>query len=269
MRSLLLAGALAVSGGTVTAGSGQVNATLSWDGGDSGVTNAHLRIDRAGQTVYDQPLPKRLCNLCTFSKAIAPDEPSEDLAVRDIDADGEPEVIVQAYSGGAHCCTFAGVYDFRAAEGTYGVLVQDFGNPGYRLRPARDGAVEFDTFDDRFAYAFTAYGGTGEPRLVLRYSRSPQPQLLDVTRRHPSLTERDAGRWLREVRRARRDDDIRGWLAAYVADEYLLHRGPRGLAEVRRARRRHQLGPSTLQPWPGGKYYRPALLRFLHQAGYR
>jgi len=282
MRALPIAAALAVifvipvtaparvSGGSETATSGQVSATLSWGGGDNGVTNARLKIDRGGQTVYDQPLPRRLCNLCTFSKAIAPDERAQDLAVRDLDADGEPEVIVQAYSGGAHCCTYAGIYDFSAAAATYGILVHGFGNPGYRLRPPRDGHVEFETSDDRFAYAFTAYGATGEPRLVLRYTRAPRPRLVDVTRGHPALIESDAARLLHEVRRGvQHGDDIRGWLAAYVADEYLLGRGRRGLAEVRRAARHHRLGPSSRQPWPGGKYYLPALVRFLHQAGYR
>jgi hypothetical protein len=258
-----------VSGGSETATLEQVTATLSWDGGDNGVTNARLRIDRAGQTVYDQPLPKSLCELCTFSKAIAPDEPGQDLVVRDLDADGEPEVVIQAYSGGAHCCTYAGIYDFRGVPGTYGVLVHGFGNPGYRLHAARDGHVDFDTSDDRFAYAFTAYGGTGEPLLVLRYIRTPRPRMLDVTRHHPTLIEKDAGRWLHEIRHARRGDDIRGLLAAYVADEYLLRRGQHGLTEVRRARRHHRLGPSSRQPWPGGKYYLPALLRFLNHAGYR
>jgi hypothetical protein len=61
------------------------------------------------------------------------------------------------------------------------------------------------------------------------------------------------------VRRARRSDDIRGLLAAYVADEYLLGRGTVGTTEVDRQRRAGRVS----------KGYKKELLRRLKGWKYR
>src|SRR5947199_155313 len=74
---------------------------------------------------------------------------------------------------------------------------------------------------DRFAYEFTAYAFSVLPVRVWHYSAGT---LTDVTRSFPRLAAADAKRNLRGYRQERRDPegDVRGALAAYVADEYLL-----------------------------------------------
>jgi hypothetical protein len=39
------------------------------------------------------------------------------VVARDLDGDGEPEVVLGLYTGGAHCCYYAEVY--RYAKGSY------------------------------------------------------------------------------------------------------------------------------------------------------
>ena len=61
---------------------------------------------------------------------------------------------------------------------------------------------------------------------------------MDVTRAFPKLVRADASKLLKALRKARRGDDVRGVLAAYVADQYLLGKGSVGTKEIDRQRRK-------------------------------
>jgi hypothetical protein len=269
VAGLVPGAAVASEAGSIVKRAGTVEATLAWDAAEFGVANARLKIVRAGAVAFDAPLT----DVCGEGCILVADDPKSSfqsmLKVADLDRDGEPEVVVDTFSGGAHCCTSAHVHDFRSAIGAYARLTVDWGNSGYRLRDlGGDRLFEMVGTDDAFAYAFTAYAGSARPPKVLRYARAPDglPVLKDVTRRFPKLIRSDARRLLRAIRRARRGDDMRGFVAAYVADQYLLRRGRVGLRELDRARRRGLLtGPGG----PDGRAYRTALLRFLRTHGYR
>lgn len=272
----LAAAALALSGpalanepGTIVKRAGAVEATLAWDAAPEdqiGVANPRLKIVRAGAVALDAPIT----DVCPSGCILVGDDPrgrgESMLKVADLDRDGEPEVVVDTFSGGAHCCTDAHVHDFRAANGTYARLTVPWGNGGYRLRDlGGDRLYEMIGSDDAFAYAFTSYAGSARPPKLLRYrhGRDGLPGVVNVTRRFPRLIRSDAREVLKVIRRARRGDDMRGFLAAYVADQYLLRRGRVGLREVDRAARHGLLAESTRRT------YRSALLRFLRKHGYR
>lgn len=241
---------------------GDVTATLSWTGGEHAVEEARLRIDRAGVTEFGQGIPD-VCDLCVLDPGA--------LQVVDLDGDAEPEVLVEASTGGAHCCSVLGIYDRRPATTGYGHVVQGFGNVGFTLEDLDgDGTPEVRSADDRFAYAFAAYAFSGFPLQVWDYRRSPRVGLVDVTRRFPALLRSDAARHREVLRRAgRAGGDLRSVLAAYVADQYLLGRGKVGRAEIARQRRRSRLGTKKDTVWPGGSRYEPALLQALKGWGYR
>jgi hypothetical protein len=66
-----------------------------------------------------------------------------------------------------------------------------------------------------------------------------------VTRAYPALIAADAAQWLGVYQRERRrhgPKDLKGIVAAYVADEYLLGDGATGEALLRAAKRRGDLG---------------------------
>jgi hypothetical protein len=260
--------------GTETEAAGAVTATLRWAGGEYGVDDARLRIDRAGAVQFDGPIAD-VCDQCRFAGADgtgqrAKRDPSPDLDVVDLDGDGDPEVLVTANTGGAHCCTRLGVWDHRPQTSGYGHIVEDFGNVGYALKDVdRDGRPELVTADDAFAYTFTAYALSGFPMKVVRWTREPSPGFVDVTRSFPAMIRKDAAEWLHLTRKVRRGDDARGVLAAYAADMYMLGKAKTARAEIARQRRRGVLGSRTDRTWPGGSRFEPALLRFLHQRGYR
>lgn len=247
--------------GEQVASLGDVAATLSWSGGEHAVEDARLRIERAGVTEHDAGIAD-VCDQCRF-------EPGA-VRVVDLDGDAEPEVLVDAFTGGVHCCTVTGIYDRRPATSGYGHLVAHFGNVGYDLEDIDgDGSPELRSADDRFAYAFAAYAFTGFPLQVHDYRRTPRVELVDVTRSFPGQVREDAAMHLRALRRAGRRDDVRGLLAAYVADQHLLGRARTGRAEIARQRRRSRLGTRRDAIWPGGSRYEPALLKALKSWGYR
>jgi hypothetical protein len=153
--------------------------------------------------------------------------------VRNLDGDSEPEAIVDVYTGGAHCCDWAYVYDYVPAESRYALARRNFGDPGYRIDDLQgDGSLEFVGGDARFASAFTAYVFSGFPVQVWRFTGSG---FANVTRSFPALVKRDARRFLRRYRALGEREDARGVLAAYAADQYLLGQGKVGLDLVRSA----------------------------------
>lgn len=253
---------------TASASLGSTTATLTWTQPDgeasSGVDDLHLMITRGGAEAFSQDLPF-LCDSCLVG-AGTPDTPP--LQVADLDADGEPEVLVDTFSGGAHCCFELSVFGFQSAAGTYGHVERPLGNVFFQLQDLdQDGRTELVTADDRFAYAFTSYAGSAFPPLVLNYAGG---QLTDVTRQHLALVRADAAGLLEAIRRRKhgRDDERRGLIAAYVAEQHLLGTPQKGLAELARVRRRGLLGNKS-SLGPPVKRFRRALLAFLREHGYR
>src|SRR5207247_597296 len=114
-----------------------------------------LTIVRHGRTAFDAPLPKSDCGYCDSWPAGGAGA-GRSVKAADLDGDGEPEVLVDLYTGGAHCCFFT--YFFRYSGGTYVRTRFFWGNPGYRLRDLdRDGRPEIVSANDAFPYYFTSY----------------------------------------------------------------------------------------------------------------
>jgi hypothetical protein len=250
------AAAQASDAGTIVKSAGPVTATLSWQGADYGISSPSLTIVRTGVTY-----PVTITDICqegcilVADPAVETSPGSSMLKVADLDADGEPEVLVDTFSGGAHCCVTSRVLTFNGSG--YSPLDTDWRDAGYVLRDADgDGRPELVGSDPRFAAAFTAFAASFFPIQVLQVTHGA---IFDVTRRFPALVRREIVTLRKELRAARRTQDIRGVLAAYVADQYLLGHGSKGLAELTHQRRAKRISAS----------FRGFLLRRLHSWGYR
>lgn len=263
LACLLLAPAAAaadtVPAGSQTLTSAHLTATLSWDAGEGLATNARLRLVRDGTQVLDDDLSQE----CQFCGTLA--DPQNDLKLADLDGDGEPEVLVDFYTGGAHCCSVTTVwYLSDRVSGTYKRRVLEVGNLAYRLRDlGHDGKLEIVTGDNSFAYEFAPFAFDWFPPLVLRWT---SPGFADVTRRYPNVVRADLVAIRKALPQARKDGDARGLVAAYVADEFLLRRRAVGLRFVASELRRGDVRGDKL--WPSGRKFRPALLKFLGRKGY-
>ncbi|HEY9908064.1 MAG TPA: hypothetical protein V6D18_10750 [Thermosynechococcaceae cyanobacterium] len=225
LGAVILLTAQAAIAETRTDQAGNVKAELSFERQEYGSKNFRLKILRAGQTVLNQPIPES----DGFRLA---DYERKALQVRDLDGDREPEVIVDLFSGGAHCCTSSMIYRYQPQQKTYSFLEKNWRDIGYQLQDLDgDGISEFKSADASFAYAFASFAGSGFPLSIWQYR---QGKLMDVTRRFPKLVYSDAYRYWKAYERIRsRGGEVKGVLAAYLADKYLLGQSEDGWQRVR------------------------------------
>jgi hypothetical protein len=254
--ALVPAAASASDAGSITHTSGAVSATLAWDAAELGVANPRLAVTRAGVR-YDLTI----ADVCEEGCILVADDGTADangssmLKVADLDGDGEPEVLVDSFSGGAHCCLTARLLTFNGT----GYTPKDFnyGDVGYQLKDLDgDGRPELVGNDPVFSGVFTAFAASAFPPLVFHADHGT---FVDVTRQFPSLVRKDAAALLKDLRKAKKSDDVRGVLAAYVADRYLLGQASVASRELARQRKARRVTAS----------FRPYLLKKLHAWGYR
>jgi hypothetical protein len=262
---LLPASALADDAGSVTASGGPVQATLSWEKAELGVKNPRLVVVRAGATLYDGS-PVGDPDTCSIGCVFAGSGADAPLKVIDLDGDGEPEVVVDAFTGGAHCCVLTEILHFTGAA--YARLETDWGSLGYNLKDLDgDGRPELSGYDFAFEDAFSSHAASFEPPLVLKYDPAAKSGFRNVTRSFPALARKNAKEALHTLRTARRQHaETLGIVAAYVADLYLQGRGREVRPYLQRARKRGDLRTiSGVAP----RSFETRLLKFLRKNGYR
>jgi hypothetical protein len=248
--------------GRIVSTSGSVRAELTYAKKSAlGATGLRIRIRRGGKLLVDRPVPvASRSDVLLLGKGV--------LQARDLDGNGEPEVLLDLYTGGAHCCTYSLVWRYRASQNAYVRTAHSWGDVGFRLVDLdHDGRPEFQSADDRFAYAFAAYAASFFPVQIWTYRSGA---FTDITRRYPTAIAADRRTLLREYRRLRtqRGVNLRGLWAAYMADSYLLGRGSAAWRAVEAALRRGELRGSPGDGWSSGRLYVTALRRFLIRLGY-
>ncbi len=78
----------------------------------SGYRAMRIRVIRNGIVRVDQAVPN-------CSRFCVPFGDSTGLSLRDVDADGEPEVLLNVFTGGANCCEASLIFSYRPQEGVY------------------------------------------------------------------------------------------------------------------------------------------------------
>jgi hypothetical protein len=220
----------------------------------------HIKITRAGRTALDLPLTKVGCRDCLGSRPTA-------VKIRDLDG-GEPEVLVDLYTGGAHCCVETIVLHWNGHG--YSHALEGFGNFGYKLVDLdHNGLPEFSAFDERFIYAYTAYVFSYAPPWIANYRNG---RLVDVTRKFPKQIQANAAYALKQFAKLKKpssDFDPRAFVAVYVADQYLLGRPDVAKKALADAVRRGVVyrGKSYLG-LPAGQSFANVLMKDLRQWGY-
>jgi hypothetical protein len=222
---------------------GSVTAIFSFEHQEDpwGYTDLWLTITRGGQVLYDGAPPS--VGHCEEPYCYPGGGTERDsVRVRDLDGDGEPEVLLDIFSGGAHCCLWARIFSFDSTR--YRSITHNFADPGYRLGDLdSDGVPEFASSDARFAYRYTSFASSWFPLRVWSYDGEG---LIDVTAAYPERIRNDAKRAWHDYRKALRGDtyEPRGAIAAWAADRYLLGARMNALRILRRLARHRQL-PGT------------------------
>jgi FG-GAP repeat protein len=126
-----------------------------------------------------------------------------DLTGTDINGDGFPDLVVSAWSGGAHCCYSSGVYS--VGEDVKPILVLETGNcgPGEFADLDGNGTREFITCDDRWAYTYCSFADSPMPRVIYSYDARRGLYVPD--------TPRFASRYRDELAAAL--DDAQTWMS--------------------------------------------------------
>ncbi len=250
---------------TLTRAAGPTSATVAFeraqrfDGVDF-FTDIRVHVTRNGRERLDAPVPRLRGNLA-YSDSHA-------LTVRDLDGDGEAEVMLVLNWAGAHCCSWSRIYRYDRARNTYRVDQRFWGNGGAEpvLRDLdRDRRPELVSLDDRFAERFTNSSGSARPIQIWSYRRG---KLSDVTRRYPGAVRRDAARLWRLYLKHRKTN-ARGILPAWVADQYLLGQGAAADRALAQAAARGELDRDAGFGPPGSEAYIAAVNGLLRDAGYR
>jgi hypothetical protein len=261
--SICLITAPAALATTQTARAGNVTGTFTFQGKVPNFHGLRLTIARSGTVVYDQPVLAQLCGKLCWPLSGLSRHPS--IHVVDLEHTGEPDVVLDLYSGGAHCCVVEQVFSFAVASSTYIGTERDFGDAGARIVDLRhDGRFEFLSADDSFAYRFTDYAASGLPIQILTFAAG---RFVDVTRSYPALVAKDAGFWLKVFKGLAKDHyrDSVGVIAAWAADEDLL--GHKKLV----SRSLHQQAAAGHLNAPfgaGGTKFIAKLQKFLRRRGY-
>lgn len=218
---------------TRTAQQGTVKAELSYEkvstDGIPQTKNVRLRILREGRSTFDQAP-----TINEYDRPLIEFDDKLGFIVRDLNGDKEPEVIADMYTGGAHCCRYSLIYQYDRDRQTYSETHMKWGNLGYQLRDLdRDGKLEFYSADDRFAYAFTSYAASAFPIQIWRFKDG---EMSDITRQYSKEIYADAYRlWqLYQKIRTEEDAEVKGVLAAYLADKYLLGQQEDGWNQLRK-----------------------------------
>lgn len=160
-----------------------------------------LAIERAGKSLYRQQ---------SFDFHLGGFDPSDAkqkdlLAVgKDITGAGVPDLVVSEYTGGAHCCFLAHVFELGKEFRKVATLDARDGDLSHFEDVDKDGALEFVTNDFTFAYWRTSFADSPAPRVVLKFRggayhvatelmRQAAPAPEELERR--SREVRDAGQW--------------------------------------------------------------------------
>jgi hypothetical protein len=233
----LAAVAPAAGANTETATSGAITATLSYDHTEDAPewNNLQLTITRDGaQALAADPrfgdCEGPYCAPGGFGSRAS-------VLADDLDGDGEPEVVVDLFTGGAHCCFVSRFYRWDGAR--YVSTDRNFGDPGYRIADLNgDGVKELIGADYRFGYAFTAFAFSLMPVRIYDL-RAGSWQL--VTKRFPDRIRKDAKANWRQYRKAGKQGEPRGAIAAWAADEFMLGHRKSARRTLRRLARQGHL----------------------------
>ena len=109
------------------------------------------------------------------------------LSGTDINGTGYPDLIIQRYTGGAHCCFGVDVYDLASSLLLIDVPASPGGNAmGTFVDLNGDGVFEYETRDDSFAYTYCCFAGSPFTLVILEYSPL-QGRYIPASYRYPVL----------------------------------------------------------------------------------
>ncbi|HEX5449005.1 MAG TPA: hypothetical protein VFW85_03005 [Gaiellaceae bacterium] len=201
-----------------TASSGNVKATVAYRQIDATHYAVKLTIVKDGKTTYNKAVPTAFAHT-------GPSQPlglvggASTLELGDLDGDGVAEVLVNFYTGGAHCCNWTWAYHFNAKKLVWSRTAHIWGDPLYTMADlAHTNSLQLISADDRFAYAFSSYADSVLPVQVWVFKNG---RFTDATRTYGNQVSLDLEKNWHHFKSAQPGTALRPILAAWVADNCL------------------------------------------------
>lgn len=142
------------------------------------------------------------------------------VSLKDLDGNAKSEVIINTFSGGAHCCTALNIYTWD--ENKFIKLETGFmdGEGGTFQDLDENGKLEFITSDNSFLYKFSSYAASFPPSRIYAFRNG---RFENVTRRYVKQLKSQAWEMYQAFLQAKKEkNDVNGILAGYVAQKALL-----------------------------------------------
>ena len=262
----LLAWTVPAGAATQSISSQGITVTYSYHGAPPLSRDSRLTISDDGKVVYDEAVTSKWCGSECSPNIIA--RARKVIHIVRLSPTGGPSVVLDLYTGGAHCCFVEQVYSLSANSTDVTKTEHNFGNPGVRLtKLSSSGSYSFLSANNDFAYEFTDYAASGMPIEIFNFSNN---SFHNVTRSYPSLIRKDAAQWMTafQSQASSHYSDSVGVVAAWAADEDMLGR-PAGVARFLAAQARAGHLNSAISPiTPSDHKYVLALQKFLRSHGY-
>lgn len=145
---------------------------------------------------------------------------SSNVSLKDLDNNGNSEVIIKTFSGGAHCCTDITIYTWQTNQFIKTETGLLDGEGGVFEDLDGDRKFEFSSSDNSFLYAFSSYAGSFPPSLIYSFNNG---KFENVTRRYvKQLKSRAWEMYQAFLENKQKNYEVNGILAGYVAQKALL-----------------------------------------------
>ncbi|NEQ36878.1 MAG: hypothetical protein F6K40_11555 [Okeania sp. SIO3I5] len=190
------------------------------------VSDLRLKIIRSGEMMFNEPVRvKSLAGESNSTMAVLAGRFVK-VQLLDLDGNGESEVLVDLFTINNNNVPLAGgtyslIYRYEPLQKKYTMVRHYWGNVNYRLKDLdNDNILEFQSVDTRFANVFSNANDSVFPIRIWQYR---QGKILDVTNKYPAQINTSASEiWLEFYRRSNQNQNVKGILAAYLANKYML-----------------------------------------------
>ena len=177
-------------------------------------------------------------------------------------------MLLDLYSGGAHCCWIEQIFSFDPGTMTYAMTQHDFGDPGEEIVDIRAQRPLRVPYRRRLVrLEFTDFAASGLPIQILTFS---DRHFSNVTRQYPKLVARDAARWMKAFNSMAKQhySDSVGVVGAWAADEELLGHVKLVNSFLAKQVKAGHLNSALSPLEPGGAKFVAKLRKFLRAHGY-
>ncbi|HEY9867427.1 MAG TPA: S-layer homology domain-containing protein [Candidatus Obscuribacterales bacterium] len=212
---------------TVT--SGEIQAELLADS-NSTLQVMQIKITRRGELISEDVIS--MANLSSPGIKTVKTGRVIDFKILDLDNDKEPEILVDLLVDGENNLKgyYSVIYRYSPIKKEYRDLQQKWGLIPYQLKTDNSENSILIHYDQRFSQEFQVYSPEQLPLQIFKYQFG---EWQDVTRQYAEFIKEHNSALLQEVnKRSRLKQDLKGVLAAYLAQQYLLGQSDGGWKTV-------------------------------------